>query len=82
MTKALTSPRLSVAAVSGPLAPAALPPDEASVYSGVAAKTLANWRSLGVGPTYVRVGGRVVYMVSDLDAWLAAHRISTSSEVA
>ena len=61
---------------STPHQPAALSPADASRYCGqVTPKTLANWRSLGVGPVYARVGGRVVYLISDLDAWLSANRV-------
>ena len=38
-------------------------------------QTLAHWRSQGRGPTYVKVGGRVVYRGADLNAWLALHTI-------
>jgi hypothetical protein len=36
-------------------------------------RTLANWRTLGRGPRYIRAGGRVFYRVRDLEAWLDAH---------
>jgi hypothetical protein len=29
-------------------------------------KTLANWRSLGVGPAYVKLNGRIVYGMADV----------------
>jgi hypothetical protein len=36
--------------------------------------TLADWRSEpGKGPAYRKVGGRVVYAVVDLGAWLERH---------
>ena len=59
--------------------PAALPSAAAANYMGIAGQTLSNWRSLGEGPPYVRLGqkpgGRVVYRVGDLDEFLAAHLI-------
>lgn len=34
--------------------------------------TLAQWRYLGRGPRYLKLGGHVRYRRSDVDAWLAA----------
>lgn len=31
--------------------------------------TLANWRAQKKGPTFTKVGARVVYRVSDIEAW-------------
>lgn len=32
----------------------------------ISLKTLANWRSLALGPPYVKMGGRVLYRVADV----------------
>lgn len=32
-------------------------------------KTLANWRSNGEGPKYVKIGGAVLYPVDELEHW-------------
>ncbi len=32
-------------------------------------RTLANWRSKGEGPAWVKVGGRVMYELTDVKAW-------------
>lgn len=45
---------------------------EAAQYLDVAEQTLANWRWLGTGPKWIRVGGRVKYDRHQLDAWLDA----------
>lgn len=37
-------------------------------------KTLANWRSAGRGPTYVRVGRSVRYRLRDVESWIASQR--------
>ena len=42
----------------------------AAEYPGVAAKTLENWRSLGRGPRYVKLGHRVVYRDTELAAFV------------
>lgn len=58
--------------------PGALPSVPAAAYIGVARKTLSNWRALGEGPRYARLGksgSRIVYRVSDLDQFLAEHMI-------
>lgn len=43
---------------------------EAAVYLDLAPQTLVNWRSLGEGPPYVKLGRRVRYDVRKLDRWL------------
>jgi len=45
---------------------------EAAAYLGLAEQTLANWRYLGKGPRYFRVGQLIKYDENDLDAWLEA----------
>lgn len=32
-------------------------------------KTLERWRWLGVGPPYLKLGGRVAYRIEDVMAW-------------
>lgn len=43
---------------------------------GVHVRTLANWRSSGTGPRYLKVNGRVLYRVRDIEAWESAHTIT------
>lgn len=48
---------------------------------GVSPRTLANWRTQGIGPAFVRIGqvhSRTLYRVDDLHAWLDANRVETS----
>ena len=40
-------------------------------FLGVAVPTLADWRTKGIGPTYIKVGRCVRYRQSDLDSWLS-----------
>ena len=50
---------------------------------GLAAKTLVNWRALGMGPPAIKYpgrGGPVRYLVSDLRNWLDQHRVSRDQE--
>lgn len=49
---------------------------EAAKYLGLtSAQTLRNWRFLGRGPAYCRLGRRIVYLQEDLDRFLQAGRI-------
>jgi hypothetical protein len=60
-----------------------MPPDDAAGYlGGIAKQTLAKWRCLGGGPEFVRVGARIMYDQSALDAWLDARRRTSTSEAA
>ena len=43
---------------------------DAARYLGHQPKTLAMWALSGKGPRSVKVGGRVFYFVSDLDAFV------------
>jgi hypothetical protein len=42
---------------------------------GIKPKTLQNWRSLGRGPAYLKLGGKVVYSLDDLRKWLESRRV-------
>jgi hypothetical protein len=46
----------------------------------VSERTLSNWRYQGRGPAYLKVGGKIVYRIAVLEAWLEAR--TTSPEVA
>jgi predicted DNA-binding transcriptional regulator AlpA len=55
-------------------AASALPPrflrtPEAARFLSLSGRTLEKHRYFGTGPTYRRLGGRVVYAVDDLLAW-------------
>ena len=43
-------------------------------------RTLERWRWLGEGPAYLKIGGRVVYRLEDVEAYEAENlRASTSA---
>jgi hypothetical protein len=48
---------------------------------GVKPRTLEGWRLRGCGPVYVKYGGRVVYETADLEAFKAAHRRTSTSDL-
>lgn len=46
---------------------------EAAAYLGISRKTLANWASTGrYGLRYHKIGTRVIYLKSELDAWMTS----------
>ncbi|MEU8656280.1 helix-turn-helix transcriptional regulator [Actinoplanes philippinensis] len=47
-------------------------PVEVATYIGKPPRTLEQWRYLGVGPKFVKVGRDVRYRWADVDAWLEA----------
>ncbi|MFC5556680.1 helix-turn-helix domain-containing protein [Methylobacterium iners] len=47
---------------------------EAAQFLGLARATLRNWRSRGVGPSYRKHGGKVLYPLAGLEAWSAAQQ--------
>jgi predicted DNA-binding transcriptional regulator AlpA len=54
---------------------------EAAPLIGVAVGTLQNWRVRGEGPKFIRVGRLVRYDPADLEAWKAARRVGSTSEL-
>lgn len=52
-------------------------PDEAARYLGLSEKTLSNLRSMGRGPSYVKMG-LIFYFEVDLDTWIQECRRSLS----
>ena len=51
---------------------------ELSELTGVPVATLVDWRYRRRGPSYVKLGARVRYRESDVDAWLAERTVHTS----
>jgi predicted site-specific integrase-resolvase len=49
---------------------------------GVTPKTLANWRVKdGKGPPFFKIGGKVLYDEAETEAWLAARRRTSTSDL-
>jgi len=42
-------------------------------YWGISTRTLERWRSIGWGPRYIKIGGRVVYRVEDILEYESEH---------
>lgn len=45
-------------------------PAQVAEVLGIPEKTLAEWRSQGIGPEYLKIGRYVRYQWSDVNAWL------------
>ena len=64
---------------------ATLPPrflrtKEAAEFLSLSARTLEKHRTYGTGPTYRKLGGRVVYSVDDLQAWADRGLVTSTSD--
>jgi len=63
--------------------PRLLRTQEAARFLGISLRTLEKHRTYGTGPTYRKIGGRVLYVVGDLEAWSSiGARKSTSDKTA
>jgi len=61
--------------------PTVLGAREAAEVLGLSQSTLAKLRLTGSGPTYCKLGRRVVYRPEDLSTWIADHRRRSTSEL-
>ena len=53
----------------------------AADHIGIAAATLQYWRTSGAQKVpYIKVGGRVMYRISDLDKWLEERTFSHTGQ--
>ncbi|MEW6121698.1 MAG: helix-turn-helix domain-containing protein [Pseudomonadota bacterium] len=64
---------------------AALPPrylrtKEAAVFLSLSPRTLEKHRTYGTGPAYRKLGGRVVYSIEDLQAWVARGAVTSTTD--
>lgn len=49
------------------------PPDRVAAYLGRSVGTLSNWRNIGCGPKFRRVGGNILYRKCDVIGWIEAN---------
>jgi len=54
--------------------------DEAAAYLGVSSSYVNKLRCVGGGPRYAKIGRRVTYRVSDLDAWREKYLVMSTSQ--
>jgi hypothetical protein len=58
-------------------------PADFEAHLGVPPATQAQWRSRRVGPPFLRLcGGRVLYRVADVEAWLDRCAVPTAPSIA
>jgi excisionase family DNA binding protein len=55
---------------------------EAAKYTKLGFSTLAKLRLYGGGAPYSKIGEKVIYKKSDLDAWIESKRVSNTSQYA
>lgn len=56
-------------------------PESAAAYLGCSVQTLANLRTAGRGPAFVKPNGnRVYYFRTDLDAWIQRTRSTSTAQ--
>lgn len=53
--------------------------EETANYLKIAVPTLEGYRVKGIGPSFVKLGRRVVYSRADLDAYAAANKHKSTS---
>lgn len=63
-----------------PTAPQYLKPHEAAQYLGSSVSTLAKRRIYGGGPKFCRLGKGIRYTKADLDDFMTASKVSSTSE--
>jgi predicted DNA-binding transcriptional regulator AlpA len=62
------------------LPPRFLRTPEAARFLGLSGRTLEKHRTYGTGPTYKKIGGRVVYALPDLQTWADRGTKSSTSD--
>jgi excisionase family DNA binding protein len=53
---------------------------EAAAYVPVAKGTLDKLRILGGGPRFIKIGKKVLYDMTDLDAWIEEHKQANTAD--
>jgi hypothetical protein len=57
-----------------------LTPDDLAIRYRIPKPTAAKWRWNGSGPTFVKLGSRVLYREADVESWISANeRTSTAA---
>ncbi len=46
----------------------------------ISPRTLERWRWTGEGPAFVKIGGRVVYRIADVEAYENGRRCASTSQ--
>lgn len=62
------------------LPPRYLRTKEAAQFLSLSARTLEKHRTYGTGPAYHKLGGRVVYSIEDLEAWVKLGSVTSTTD--
>jgi predicted DNA-binding transcriptional regulator AlpA len=54
---------------------------EAAEFLRLSPRTLERYRVSGTGPRYCKLGRRIAYREADLEAWIAARVVGSTSEI-
>ena len=54
--------------------------DDLAERWSISPRTLERWRWIGQGPRYIKIGGRVVYRVEEVEAFEAQHTRDSTSQ--
>lgn len=54
--------------------------NQTAEYLGISKKTLQRHRAMGSGPVFAKCGGRILYDVTDCDAWVSAQKFASTSQ--
>jgi hypothetical protein len=57
-----------------------LKPSDIATKIDTKPSTLAKWRLDGVGPPYIKVGGRVMYDEDTVEHWMRSRMVKSTSE--
>jgi predicted DNA-binding transcriptional regulator AlpA len=80
-TQAETVPQATLTIGRVPTASRLLTPEVVAETTGLSVETLAQWRSQGKGPPYVKISRNCVrYRQTDLDGWLAERIVRTHQD--
>ena len=60
--------------------PIVLSAEQVAAWLGLSRSTLAKMRLSGAGPSYSKLGRRVVYRPEDIEAWVTSNRYCSTSE--
>jgi predicted DNA-binding transcriptional regulator AlpA len=69
-----------MSAATAQLPPRYLRTPEAARFLGLSDRTLEKHRTYGTGPRYSKLGGRVVYRLDDLQAWVERGAKASTSD--
>ncbi len=80
MSKNLQDQPLPFVGKPGPGAESLLTEQDVAALTRLSTRTLERRRLDGTGPTFIKLGRRVVYRRQDVDTWIERNRFASTSE--